>query len=188
MRIPRMLAGTLACVLVGVASATTYYVDATGGDDSRDGQTLSTAWKTIAKVNGSSFAAGDQILFKRGEVWRESLVPPSSGVSGNTIKFDAYGTGEAPTITGSVDLPAANWTNDSGNIWKASITSTSFNYILFGGSVWGLKHTNGKSACVAPYDFYFASNVLYVYSQGNPATYYSSVAAMLMTNGQMIYI
>ena len=188
MKVPQMLAGVLVCVMTAGAWAATYYVDATGGDDSKDGQSAATAWKTIAKVNGSSFAAGDQILFKRGEVWRESLVPPSSGASGNPIVFDAYGAGDAPTITGYQDLPAASWTLDSGNIWKASITSSSFNYILFGGSLWGLKHTTGKSACVAAYDFYFASNVLYVYSVGNPATYYGSVAAMLMTNSQLIYV
>src|SRR5581483_3852045 len=192
MKIPRICAGVrtcaLACLLAGVASASTYYVSTSDGDDSRDGQTAAAAWKTIAKVNGSTFLAGDQILFKRGDVWRESLVPPSSGAAGNPIKFDAYGTGDPPTITGYQDLPLASWTLDSGNIWKASITSASFNYILFGGSIWGLKHTNGKSACVAPYDFYFASNVLYVYSVGPPTTYYGSVAAMLMTNGQLVYV
>ncbi len=178
-----MLACVLGCALMGTAGATTYYVSASGGDDTKDGQTTATAWKSIAKVNAATFGAGDQILFNRGDVWRESLVPPSSGASGNPIKFDAYGAGDAPTITGSLDLPSASWTLDSGNIWKASVTSASLNYILFG-SIWGLKHTTGKSACVAPYDFYFASNVLYVYSAGNPATYYGSVAAMLMTNGQ----
>lgn len=192
MKIPRIWAGVLACVLScalsGVASGTTYYVSSSAGDDSKDGLTTATAWKSIAKVNAATFAAGDQILFNRGDSWRESLVPPSSGASGNPIKFDAYGSGEPPTITGSLDLPSASWTLDSGNIWKASITSASFNYILFSGSVWGLKHTTGKSACVAPYDFYFASNVLYVYSVGNPVTYYGSVAAMLMTNSQLIYV
>ena len=189
MKLPRILAGAaLVCFLASSSAAATYYVDASNGDDSHDGTSAATAWKTIAKVNGSSFLAGDQILFKRGEVWRESLVPPSSGASGNPIRFDAYGSGDAPTITGYQNLPAASWTLDSGNIWKASITSTSFNYILFGGSIWGLKHTTGKSSCVAPYDFYFSSNVLYVYSVGNPASYYGSVAAMLMTNGQLVYI
>lgn len=163
MNIPRIWAGVLACVFATCASATTYYVSASAGDDSKDGLTTATAWKSIAKVNAATFAAGDQVLFNRGDIWRESLIVPSSGASGNPIKFDAYGSGEAPTITGSLDLPSASWTLDSGNIWKASITSTSFNYILFSGSVWGLKHTNGKSACVAPYDFYFASNALYVY-------------------------
>lgn len=190
MTIPRALAAATAVVwvLINVSVAATYYVDASNGDDSKDGLSTSSAWKTIAKVNSSSYLPGDQILFKRGETWRESLVPPSSGASGNPIRFDAYGSGEPPTITGYQDLPAASWTQDLTNVWKASITSTSFNYILFQGSIWGLKHTTGRTSCVAPYDFYFASNVLYVYSVGNPATYYGSVAAMLMTNGQLIYV
>jgi len=182
--------------MVGSSWAATFYVDATSGIDTNDGLSTATAWKTVAKVNGATFAAGDQILFKRGQVWNESLAPPSSGASGNPIVFDAYGTGEAPTLTGYVGLPSASWTLDSGNIWKTSITSSSFNYVLFGyigsdgtvGSVWGTKFTTGKSALVAPYQFYFSSNVLYVYATSNPASYYGSMAAMLMTNGQIIYI
>lgn len=183
---------------VGASSwAATYYVDVAGGSDGNDGLSQATAWKTVAKVNGSTFSPGDQILFGRGGVWNESLVPPSSGTSGNPIIFDAYGTGEAPTLTGYAGLPAASWTLDSGNVWKMSIMSTSFNYVLFGwigsngtvGSVWGTKFSS-KASLVAPYQFYFASNVLYVYSPTatNPATYYGSMAAMLMTNGQLIYI
>ena len=74
----------LGCAITSLACAATYYVDATTGDDSKDGLSPGTAWKTIAKVNVSAFLPGDQILLKRGEVWRESLVPPSSGTAGNT--------------------------------------------------------------------------------------------------------
>ncbi len=138
MKIPRIAARVVVCLIAGVASATSYYVDASGGDDARDGQSAATAWKTITKVNGSTFAAGDQILFKRGEVWREGLVPPSSGAAGNPIRFDAYGTGEPPTITGYLELAAGSWTQDSGNIWKAAVTATGMNYVLFRASLWGL--------------------------------------------------
>jgi len=182
-----ILAVAMVCLAGTLLHAATYYVDATGGNDSSDGLSQGTAWKSIAKVNGSTFAAGDQILFKRGEVWRESLVVPSSGTSGNPIVFDAYGTGEAPTITGALDLPSSAWTLDSGNIWKATVTTAGLNYVAFGG-IWGLKHTTSKTECVAPRDFFLLSNTLYVYSVGNPATYYGSVAAMLMTNGQLLYI
>ena len=196
MRVRCFLVVVGVCLIVGSSWAATFYVDAAGGIDTNDGLSPATAWKTVAKVNGATFAAGDQILFKRGQVWNESLAPPSSGASGNPIVFDAYGTGEAPTLTGYVGLPSASWTLDSGNIWKTSITSSSFNYVLFGyigsdgtvGSVWGTKFTTGKSALVAPYQFYFSSNVLYVYATSNPASYYGSMAAMLMTNGQIIYI
>src|SRR5262249_266938 len=146
-RMQRILVGALMCAVATPGWCATYYVDATSGNDTNDGLSQATAWKTVAKVNGSTFNPGDSILFKRGGIWNESLVPPSSGSSGNPITFDAYGTGEAPTLTGYVPLPASAWTNDSTNVWKTSITSSSFNYVLFGwvgsdgtvGSVWGTK-------------------------------------------------
>lgn len=76
----------------------TYYVNATGGDNGKDGLSEANAWQTLAKVNASSFLAGDSILLKRGETWNESLVPPSSGTDGNPITFGAYGVGAKPII------------------------------------------------------------------------------------------
>jgi hypothetical protein len=67
---------------------------ATGGSNANSGLSPATAWKTIAKVNASSFAAGDRILLKRGQVWRERLTVPSSGTAGWPIVFGAYGTGD----------------------------------------------------------------------------------------------
>lgn len=85
-------------IVVPSTYAATYYVDQTGGNDSNNGTTEGTAWKTINKVNTSTFQPGDNILFKRGEVWREMLVPPSSGTAGNPITFGAYGSGDNPKI------------------------------------------------------------------------------------------
>jgi len=81
------------------ASAATYYVSTTGSDTNPGTQVQ--PWKTIAKVNALSFSPGDFILFKRGETWSETLIPPSSGSAGSPITFGAYGTGDLPTIDGS---------------------------------------------------------------------------------------
>src|ERR1039458_6877603 len=75
--------------------ATTYYV-ANAGSDSNNGTSSGTPWRTIAKVNGSSFSAGDSFLFNKGDTWREQLNPPSSGSVGNVITTGAYGPGAAP--------------------------------------------------------------------------------------------
>lgn len=82
-------------------AGTVYYVDAVSGSDTNGGLTLDKPWKTINKVNLSSFAPGDTILFKRGGTWRETLTPPSHGASGNNITFGAYGTGDPPMIDGT---------------------------------------------------------------------------------------
>src|SRR4030042_3708720 len=104
MKIYIILSGILFLLLFGsmpfFAKAATYYVDASHPNDLSNGLTPETAWKTINKVNKSSFLPGDNIFFKRGEVWREQLTVPSRGAGGNPITFGAYGTGNNPVIQG----------------------------------------------------------------------------------------
>jgi len=104
--------------LVSSIHATTYYVDASTGDDSNNGTTPATAWQTISKVNNQTFLAGDSILFKRNEIFRGRLIPQNSGNSGNWIVYSAYGTGDNPQLLGSEQL--TNWTLDSGYVYKKS--------------------------------------------------------------------
>jgi hypothetical protein len=172
------------------ASATTYYVSSSTGSDANSGTATSTAWQTIAHVNGQTFHAGDSILFKRGDVWNESLVPPSSGSSGNPIAFDAYGTGAAPNLTGYYAVPATAWVLVTGNAWKAAVpaTYTTINFCLFG-SVWGQKVAAVSSNLTAQWDFYLASGFVYVYSVGNPATYYNEpIVPMALSNVAVINV
>lgn len=69
-----------------------YYVDAEYGDDSNDGLSPERAWKSIAKVNETTFQPGDSILFKAGCSWEgETLKPQGSGEEGNPIRVGKYG-------------------------------------------------------------------------------------------------
>lgn len=79
---------------------TTYYVDASGGSDGNAGTTEAAAWKTLAKVNATTFSQGDKILLRAGESWVEQLKPKGSGVSGNPITIGTYGEGPRPIIDG----------------------------------------------------------------------------------------
>jgi hypothetical protein len=108
-----------ATAIVGITAAplgsgTAYYVD-TGGNDTNDGITPTTPWRTLAKVNSSLLSPGDLILLKRGEVWQEELIVPSSGATGTPISFDAYGIGDPPVIDAqnirkrAVDIIAKDW-------------------------------------------------------------------------------
>src|SRR3972149_11519392 len=92
----------------------TYHVK-NGGSDAADGLSDANAWETISKVNGSSFSAGDSILFKKGSTWREQLTVPSSGSAGNPITFGAYGTGGNPIIKASNLV--TSWTENTGGAW-----------------------------------------------------------------------
>ncbi len=81
--------------------AANFYVDPVGGSDAGVGS-QSAPWKTIAKVNSSSFSGDDFIYLKCGGIWAETLTIPSSGTSGHPITFTNYGTGNLPLIAGVV--------------------------------------------------------------------------------------
>lgn len=82
-------------------TAATYYVSP-NGDDSKDGKTEQTAWKTIARVNQDTYIPGDKILFERGGEWTgKTLAPQGSGSATAYIIIGAYGneTAHAPRIS-----------------------------------------------------------------------------------------
>lgn len=173
-----------------IASATTYYVSSSTGSDGNNGTSVSAPWQTIAHVNAQTFQPGDSVLFRRGDVWNESLAPPSSGSSGNPITFDAYGAGPAPNLTGYYAVPATAWVLVTGNAWKAALpaTFTMVNFCLFG-SVWGQKVAAASGNLTAEWDFYIANGYLYVYSVGSPATYYNEpIIPMALSNVPVINI
>jgi hypothetical protein len=177
-------------LLNATAWATTYYVSSSTGSDLNSGTSSTVPWQTIARVNAQSFLPGDSILFKRGDVWNESLAPAASGSSGNPITFDAYGTGPAPNLTGYYAVPATAWVPVTGNAWKAPVpaTYTTVNFCLFG-SIWGQKVAAVSSNLTAQWDFYLANGFVYVYSVGSPATYYSgAIVPMALSNVPVINI
>ena len=95
----------LAPVLAGqnppaVQPAGTYYVDSAGGNDDNAGTTPANAWKSLAKVNATTFLPGDRILLKSGSLWKGQLWPKGSGVEGRPITVDMYGGGVKPVIHG----------------------------------------------------------------------------------------
>jgi len=73
------------------AGGTAWYIDARDGDDSADGRTGKTSWRTFRNVNGRVFGAGDAILLRRGREWKESLTPSGSGTEGKWITIGDYG-------------------------------------------------------------------------------------------------
>jgi parallel beta-helix repeat protein len=109
------------------ANATIYYV-ANSGNNSNNGTSTGTPWKTISKVNSISFIAGDIILFNRGDIWNETLTVSASGTTSNVITFGAYGTGKNPVITGFVTL--TGWTNYGGGIYYKTVSCQSMPNIV----------------------------------------------------------
>ena len=89
------------------AAGTTYYIDSAAGNDSSNGTSVQTAWKTLTKVNGTSFQPGDSVLFKSGGSWTGQLNITHSGSAGNVITYTSYGEGAKPIINGAGSVEAA---------------------------------------------------------------------------------
>jgi len=78
----------------------TYYADSRSGDDGKAGTTQEAAWKTLGKVNATTFLPGDRILLRSGSVWHGQLWPKGSGAEGRPITVGMYGGGVKPVIHG----------------------------------------------------------------------------------------
>lgn len=95
-------------------TGTAYYVSE-NGDDSNDGLTPKTPWKTLEKVNSFPFAFGDAVFFQRDNLFRGYLSCRGG------ITYSAYGEGAKPIITTSPENGAGKekWSLLEGtdNIW-----------------------------------------------------------------------
>ena len=108
---------------LGIGDATiAYYVDDTNGNDSWDGHTPSTAWRSLQKVNNTPLKPGTSVRFKRGGVWRGQL-RIQSGSAAAALYYDAYGTGPSPVILGSMNARnPSSWQAIGGNLWQSTAT------------------------------------------------------------------
>jgi hypothetical protein len=98
----------------------TYYVSSSYGNDNSPG-TKDSPWRTLAKVSTKSFVAGDQILLRRGDEWRETLNLSSSGSFHAPITIGAFGDGADPKIIGSTSRTGSDrWTNTGSGVWFTS--------------------------------------------------------------------
>ncbi len=83
---------------VAAAGAQTFYVDAQNGNDAADGNSPEKAWKSLARVNSTTFLPGQHILFKSAGRWKGQLWPKGSGTAGQPIFVSSYGGGVKPVI------------------------------------------------------------------------------------------
>jgi hypothetical protein len=80
-----------------IGGGPTYYVSA-AGSDSNDGKSAASAWRTIAKVNATTFYPGDMVAFRGGDTFAGNLVPTAPGVLGGrtgNVTYTSYGAGQA---------------------------------------------------------------------------------------------
>lgn len=157
--------------LVSSSGQTTYYV-ASSGSDNNSGRSADSPFQTLNKVNSLTLQPGDNLLFRRGDTFRGSLVIRQSGSSGSPIVIDAYGSGNKPSIAGSV--PVGNWTNTGNNVWQADCPSC-------GSRVTGV-YRNGTSLPLGRYPNLSDSNKGYLTVQSHSGKSQLTSQQSLSTN------
>ncbi|MFJ2815305.1 right-handed parallel beta-helix repeat-containing protein [Streptomyces sp. NPDC087294] len=101
-RVLALLAALTGALLVPVtatsasAAGASHYVDCSAA--SNGSGSSASPWNSLTSVNGTTFTAGDSILFKAGTTCTGQLSPGGSGASGSDITIGAYGSGAKPVI------------------------------------------------------------------------------------------
>ena len=106
----------------------TWYIDSNNGNDSNDGTTANTPWRTLSKIESTKLNAGDTVRFCRGSAFKGMLVIADSGTKEKNITLSAYG---------SAGLPLPSFTNsdfkqdDFGNCIKIKGSNIVVENLLF---------------------------------------------------------
>jgi hypothetical protein len=99
------------------ADPRTFYVASAAGLDDNDGLAPAQAWKSLERVNSAELLPSDTVRFKRGGVWRGSLVPVS-GDEGSPVTYMSYGDGPKPLLLGSRPRQRLeDWVRIERNLW-----------------------------------------------------------------------
>jgi|GEM_PF-6719978 len=136
---PLCLGLTILWALSNLGIGAEYFVSPSG--DNNNLGTLNEPWRTIQKA-ANTMVAGDTCTIRAG-TYRETVIPTKSGTSGLPIIYRAH-AGEAVIINGC-EVYGGTWTQDSGDIYKASIPMTlgHENQIFINGSmVWEARWPN----------------------------------------------
>ena len=164
---------------LGTAQAGTFYVDARAGDDQRTGLSPADAWRSLEQVNRAALQPGDVVLFKRGEVWRGSLVP-RRGREGAPVTYRAYGQGARPLLLGSVPRDqTAEWRAVGEKLWAAAggLPAVDVGNIIFDhGRAVGVKKWRREDVR-RPLDYWYdaKTNQVLLGAERNPAEEYRSI-------------
>ena len=124
-----------------------YYVDASAtGNDSANGLSPSTPWKTIAKVNSSTFQPGDTILFAGGQTFTGGLAFTATSwnrtaAATNPITIGSYGTGRATISSGTT---YGFISENLGGFHLRDLIFTGASGAVHGVMIWNSETGNGK--------------------------------------------
>lgn len=139
------------------AGATVYYVS-NSGNDSNNGTSPSSAWKTLDKVSSANIPSGSYVCFERGGIFRGKITAKAG------VTYTAYGAGDKPKLYGSPENGAdpTKWKkSDKKNIWYYE-----------GSQNWGdvgtLVFNDGESCAIKAIREWKANGDVYNWTTGTP--------------------
>lgn len=107
----------ISIVIQAEETGVTYYISSTDGNDSNNGTSAGTPWKSLSKASSLAYGPGDKILLKSGDQWNETLfIQNSIGSSEQPILLSSYDVGDKPKI----------WRNTQSNEQCVKITDADF--------------------------------------------------------------
>ncbi|MEE9432243.1 MAG: right-handed parallel beta-helix repeat-containing protein [Melioribacteraceae bacterium] len=160
-----------------------YYLDSENGSDLNSGTTPNSPWKTISKINKSTFQPGDKILFKSGLEWRGELRISSRGTAEAPITISSYGSGEKPIIKGSEI--AKYWRKHSNIVWQSKFEEKPACIWLVDEDKtihWGLEKETIDDL-ENNYDFVWQDSILYLYLGANPSSTFPQIECSVRDYG-----
>lgn len=181
----RILFGLILVVLS--MNGATYYVRSDGGSATRctgladaadpgSGTGQACAWN-LAGYMASTSSADDVISWRCGDTFRGLWTTRGAGSSGHPVIHTRYGSSctanwatSNPVIKGSV-IPTP-WTDIGSNQWTASVSIAQPAKVHFNGTL-GTLAANAAAVNSAN-KWFWAANVLTVYSTSDPATAYTN--------------
>jgi hypothetical protein len=182
-----IVAGYLTSDIYSQIRQADYYIDGINGNDSNNGTTPQTAWKTIDKLNsslssGNTYAIRDSIYYYRNSGSAGLDVSVSNIRITNWWPNASWRNGDKlPIIACSYKI--SNWTNVSGNIWQATGSGSNSLVFTYPDSIkWGMARSS-QSSLTKECDFYKSGSTYYVYSPSDPDTRYESVDANRLADG-----
>ena len=110
-----------------LAGTTTYHVGCGAGDaDNNAGTDSAAGWRTLAQVNAAKLVGGDEVLFRRGCVWRGGYLDGQGGLPGAPVTYGAFGDAALPhpLLLGSVSPAAGDWSPVAAapGSWAANVS------------------------------------------------------------------
>jgi len=171
--------------IVGIGNDRIYYVDSINGNNKNAGS-MDAPLQNLEGVNALALQSGDQVLFKRGTIYRGQLLPKSGSIDGK-IYYGAYGDGPYPIIAPAFNgMDASLWVDlreniisyideipyDVGNIiFNSGDNFTITNQTSFGIKKWSLDELTSDG------DYYYdvSNKKLYIYASKPLTTLYTNI-------------